>query len=369
MGDAVFSFVKKSLRYLLAPYVSLGFVEREGVLKFGFGSIQKSIREPELQGKVVDLAHFLLNPRSLEDIGKKSAQLSCSPHEAKELYSLFVENNFLIPENAYDRAHRYSRHALFYALSGASDNGIQSTLEQKSVSVIGCGGIGNLVSATLATAGVGRIVLVDNDTIELSNLTRQLMFCEGDEKKQKAPVLAEALKKRASNIVVESYVTQLHTADQFKKLPQTDLLVISGDSSGICHTANDCCFETGVPFINIGYIQDIAVWGPLIIPRETPCYRCFAKTNISDKPFPKPGYQKKIGQINQHYQAPSIGPVNMLAASLASLDVLKFLGGFGNIHAKERRVGLWTHDLHLEYQNYHRDPGCPVCAHPQTACL
>jgi hypothetical protein len=68
-----------------------------------------------------------------------------------------------------------------------------------------------------------------------------------------------------------------------------------------------------------------------------------------------------VARINGGYQAPSNGPVNMLASSLTALDVLRHLGGFGTPASLNRRVGVWSHDLALDQQAAERDPACPTC--------
>ncbi|WP_273789640.1 ThiF family adenylyltransferase [Bartonella sp. ML70XJBT] len=75
---------------------------------------------------------------------------------------------------------RYSRSHLHYQSYGMHPASVQHTLLQKSVVILGRGGIGNHVSAMLAASGVGKLTLVDNDVIELTNLTRQILFTEED---------------------------------------------------------------------------------------------------------------------------------------------------------------------------------------------
>lgn len=360
----MYSSVKKTeQKYQLAPYVSVGYTS--GILKFGFGSIQKAIAGEPLQKAVISLADYLLQSRTIEEI-RNACFEKLSEGEATSLFSLLTEGHFLIPEGHYVKKDRYSRHALFYNLSGGDPQEIQRTLRTKTVAIVGCGGIGNLVSASLATAGVGKLILVDDDVIELSNLTRQLMFCEQDVGMLKAELLKQQLEARASNVTIDVHDARLDSAEKFFNLPNSDLVVVSGDSSHICFDANVYCFQRGIPFINVGYIQDIAIWGPFIIPGQTPCYQCFSYHNISDKPLSDSIDKTKIQAINKNYQAPSIGPVNMLAASHASLDILKFLGGFGTIHSIGQRIGNWTHSLEMQFQKYTAQEACCICGNFQT---
>src|SRR5699024_3924681 len=87
---------------------------------------------------------------------------------------------------------RYSRHDLYYALTYG--DGVTSLgLKNKSIAVIGVGGIGVNVAMALCTAGVGRLVLVDDDVVEVSNLTRQYLYSESDTGRLKVDVVREQL--------------------------------------------------------------------------------------------------------------------------------------------------------------------------------
>ncbi|MBO2531192.1 MAG: hypothetical protein CW348_15340 [Thermobifida sp.] len=99
-----------------------------------------------------------------------SSQLS------QELVSILYNGPYLILADSYHPVDRYSRHSLFHWLSGADPQEVQERLARSHVVFLGCGGIGNLMSVNLATAGVGQVTLVDSDLIEKSNLTRQYLF-------------------------------------------------------------------------------------------------------------------------------------------------------------------------------------------------
>ncbi len=122
---------------------------------------------------------------------------------------------------------------------------------------------------------------------------------------------------------------------------------------------NDFAVEHNIPFMNVGYVEDIAVWGPLVIPKKTGCYQC--KQHLVNFTDLSQGQIDKCKAINSSYQAPSTGPINMMASSFAALDILKFLGNFGQIQSLNTRVGIWSHDLHIEKQDYSLNPSCTVC--------
>lgn len=346
-------------KYTLAPYFSCGFYKDE--LDLGFGSILLTIVDKEQQRVYLKAAAFMQEPRTLDEL--KHFIFSNATSHQRDIYENFISNNFLMNINDLDFDDRYSRSYLYYNLSGADPKNIQAKLQQKHVVILGCGGIGNIISVNLATAGVGQLTLVDDDHIELSNLTRQIMFNEHDVGKNKTDVLKQALVNRNHNVHIETINVRCDTFEKMLTLPASDLIVASGDSAHICAYLNQYAHRTNIPFLNVCYIQDIACWGPFIIPGKTPCYDCFSHTNIADNEKDNDNEMAQLVKaINQSYKAPSFGPVNMLSASLATLDVVKFLADFGTIQSLNRRVGVWTHDLKIEYQHYHQNPNCTCCA-------
>lgn len=342
-------------KFILAPYVRVGFLD--DMLHFGFGSLRQLISEKETQNCVLDAAVFLNKPRDMEEV---SSFLESSGHDTKtikETLSVLLKN-FLIPEGSYDREERHSRSFLFYSLSGAEIEQVQKNVSDKTIAIVGCGGIGNVVSALLATAGVGEFILVDNDRIELSNLSRQIMFKESDCDKYKTTVLAQALKDRASQIKITEY-REFIDKHNIECLKNVDFILISGDQENVLDLINDFAVEHNIPFMNVGYVEDIAVWGPLVIPRKTGCYQC--KQHLVNFANLSQDQIDKCRAINNGYQAPSTGPINMMTSSFAALDILKFLGNFGQIQSLNTRIGIWSHDLHIEKQDYSHNPSCTVC--------
>jgi molybdopterin-synthase adenylyltransferase len=343
-------------QYVLAPYVRVGF--QKNVLHCGFGSIQIKVSNPLLQHSVLTAMKHWTAPSRVSDTVTLLESLGTDKVTIDETMNLLTKSPLLIPAHSYAREQRYSRHGLFYNLSGAEANEVQKRLERSHVTILGCGGIGNLVSVSLATAGIGHITLVDNDQIEISNLTRQIMFTEADVGAEKTITLQAALRQRASECTVDVYSQQIRKAEDLSTLPSCDLLIVSADMPEVMSWVNRFAVKSGTPFINIGYVNDVAVWGPFVIPGETGCFDC--TTLVARDPV-SAELKGHIDAINRHYQAPSIGPVNMAAAAAATLDILKYLGGFGTVHSKNRRIGLWTHSLEQEFQECIRNSQCHTC--------
>ena len=142
-------------------------------------------------------------------------------------------------------------------------------------------------------------------------------------------------------------------------LGQPDLIVLSADAKGVLPMVNDHCVRNGIPFLHVCYVEDIAVWGPLVVPGNTGCWSC-NQLVAEDSPQSAP-LATLSNRIAEGYQPPSFGPVNALASSMAAMDAIKHLTGTGRPASLGRRVGLWTHALRLEYQECPKNPNCPVC--------
>lgn len=232
-------------------------------------------------------------------------------------------------------------------------------MQRAHILILGCGGIGNLISVALATSGIGKLTLLDDDIIELSNLTRQFLFKRTDIGYKKTLTLKRELLARIEDLEIDTFEERA-SYSVLENIKDVDLIVLSADSQDCLPLVNQFCSEKKIPYINIGYVQDIAVWGPFYIPEVTGCVYC-QDILATDKRINEKSYNN-LKALNSNHQAPSNGGVNMLSASLGLLDILKFLGDFGTVHSKNKRLGLWTHNLTLEQQDCTLNQNCLFCA-------
>jgi molybdopterin/thiamine biosynthesis adenylyltransferase/rhodanese-related sulfurtransferase len=130
---------------------------------------------------------------------------------------------------------RYSRH---YVLPGFGKDG-QERLKKGSVLVVGCGGLGSPVLFYLAAAGVGRIGIVDGDTVNLSNLQRQILFNTRDVGKEKATSAAGRLRNLNPDIHVKAIVTKIDSRNVFDIINDYDIIVDATDNFPTRYLLND----------------------------------------------------------------------------------------------------------------------------------
>lgn len=126
----------------------------------------------------------------------------------------------------------------------------QACLAAASVLVVGAGGLGSPVLLTLAGAGVGRLVLVDHDRVELSNLHRQPLFRMADIGRPKVEAARAALLAYNPEIAVEAETLRLDPGNADRLVQRADLVVDAADSLAVTYTLSDTCRDAGKPLVS-----------------------------------------------------------------------------------------------------------------------
>ena len=343
-------------KVIRAPYVKVGW--QGTTLYVGFGSIQQVITEPLLQDALLSALDMWSAPHTEAEV-RGVMRESHQPHVARDAVEMLLAGNYLMRVGDYMPNERYSRHRLYYALCGARPELAQNKLDGATVALVGCGGIGNVVSSLLVAAGVGEILLLDDDIVETSNLTRQVMFTEADVERPKTSALADRLRERNTTVKVTTVCDRASTST-LETLGKPDLLILSADASGVLPLVNSHCIRNSISFLHVCYVEDVAVWGPLVIPGQTGCWSC--NSIVADDRHHSGSLSALTARIAEGYQPPSFGPINALASSMAAMDAIKYLTGTGRPASLGRRVGIWTDDLRLEYQECPRNSNCAICA-------
>src|SRR5438445_12540196 len=125
----------------------------------------------------------------------------------------------------------------------------QKKLKSSSVEIFGAGGLGTTYATYLAAAGVGRIGIVDFDTIEKSNLHRQILYSEQDIGKSKAEVARERLQQVNPNVRIELHKVRLDSSNALKILKEYDVILDGTDNFPTRYLVNDACVLLGKPKI------------------------------------------------------------------------------------------------------------------------
>lgn len=216
------------------------------------------------------------------------------------------------------------------------------------------------MSAALATNGIGQLNLVDADHIELTNLTRQILFDENSVSQKKVDVLSVELQKRNSECIINTFDKHIESVEDLEALPKSDFYVVSADSYNLLSIINKYCQKHSVPYMNVGYMNDIAVWGPLVIPKKTGCHNCGClrlKLTKKDDNI----RQQKINSLNKGFKSATFPPINGTAAALATGDIIRYLAGSSEISSLNKRIGIHDQTLKIEVQDFSKNTECTQC--------
>lgn len=334
----------------LAKYVLAGRYGKKGL--FGIGSNQKVINDINQWEKIVQISSLLIESLSKEDLVKIAQKKydDLSKKDIESVYDFLTKNHFLMKSQDFNSQDRNSRANLYYRLVGLEPQTAVQKLKNTTIAIVGCGGIGNYLSQILATLDIGTLILIDNDTVELSNISRQFLFSEHDISCLKIDVIERELTKRNSKINVIKYPINIECAEDYKKIKENiDLLLLSADTPAkIVNWTNEYCVKSLIPYLNIGYINDIAVYGPFVMPHKTACFEC--SQVVMDTLSHEDILFDELKAIESHFKTASFPTVNALSASIALNDVFKFICGYGEILSLNKRIGIHSLSLKIETQ-------------------
>ena len=239
---------------------------------------------------------------------------------------------------------RYSRHIFLDEI----DLEGQEKLQNATVMVIGCGGLGNACIPILAGAGIGHLILCDHDLIEYSNLQRQFAFTPKDIQQPKVDVLANYLQQRNSSLNITPITTPINMQLFDKYATQCDVIVDCTDNSETRHLINQASVKYKIPLVSASVIQfsgQLAVFDPCMA--HSPCYAClFPQLEIEDKSCSQNGVFSPL--------------VHQIGAAQAG-EVMKLIIGFGESSVGKiiqfESVNFSIDDFALE-----KNPHCPICS-------
>jgi len=238
---------------------------------------------------------------------------------------------------------RYARHMI---LPEVGPEG-QARLKESAVLVVGTGGLGSPLLLYLAAAGVGRIGIVEDDTVDLSNLQRQVLYATADVGRPKAEVAAERLGLLNPHVRVEAHPVRLTSENALELFARYDLIVDASDNFPTRYLASDAAVLADRPLV-YGAIHRFEGQVSVFHHQGGPCYRCL---------FPKP---PKPGSVPGCAQAGVFGVLPGVIGSLMATEALKLLLGIGR--PLSGRLLLYD-GLEAEFREVRvaRDPNCPVC--------
>lgn len=246
-----------------------------------------------------------------------------------------------------DQLQRYSRHIILPEVGGKG----QKKLLDARVFIVGAGGLGCPVGYYLAAAGVGTIGMIDNDTVELSNLQRQIAHSTrtvGMPKIDSAKATFEALNPDVTVHGIRERISRDNIKDLIKDY---DVVVDGSDNFPTRYLVNDACVMLKKPLVS-GAILRFEGQVTTIVPGEGHCYRCL----FEEMP--------PAGLIPSCQEAGVIGAITGVVGSLQALEVVKLILGKGDA-LKDTLLIYDALKATFRRVRIPKNPECPVCgAHP-----
>ena len=211
-----------------------------------------------------------------------------------------------------DELLRYQRHLGLAGFGPAA----QEKLRAGSILVIGAGGLGCPALLYLAAAGVGRIVLLDPDVVDVSNLQRQILYATADAGQPKALAAAARLRALNPHITIEAHPVRFTRANALDLVRSVDLVLDGSDNFATRYLVNDACVLADRPFV-YGAIQGFEGQVSVFNYRGGPTYRCL---------FPEP---PAPGAAPNCAEAGVLGVLPGLVGALQATEAIKLLAGIG----------------------------------------
>ena len=246
-----------------------------------------------------------------------------------------------------DQVERYSRHII---MPQVGSSGQRKLLEAK-VLIIGAGGLGGPAAIYLALAGVGTIGIVEFDTVDLSNLQRQVLHQTADVGKRKTESAKETLNAYNPDVNVVIHETPITSDNAMEIIPQYDIVVNGADNFTTRYLVNDAAYFAGKTLVD-GSILLFDGQATVFVPGKG-CYRCL---------FPAP---PPPGLVPSCAEAGVLGALTGVMGSIQAIETIKQILGIGESLVSRLLI---VDALGMEFRvvKLRRDPQCPLCGDNPT---
>jgi molybdopterin-synthase adenylyltransferase len=258
---------------------------------------------------------------------------------------------------------RYDRQLHYFAdqaSPGHEGRDMQLALARATVVVLGAGGLGSWTMAALTCAGVGRIVAADHDTVELSNLNRQILYRTPDVGRLKVEVAGEALRSLNPDTEFVALPRRVDGPDDVRSVARdADFVVCTADSPvhEIGRWVNEACLDLGIPHVSAGQFPPRVRIGPTFVPGRPGCLAC------QERQFRR-GFAL-YDELVAHRRASSpvaatLGAPSGLIGSLLAMEVIHWITGICEPATLGRGLVFDLRDFSTQWEPVEPDPDCEL---------
>lgn len=348
----------KNELYIIPSYMPLRNYQREDkkhVLDFGAEVHFKRLKMDDLY---LSIFRCFLSPNTMINV---ASLINKNIEYVYQFCSRLLEEGLLIQYQDIPQSYeRYDRHLNYYSLNRLDPLSAQDKLKNLKFTFLGMGGIGNWIALNLVGLGVKSFKLIDPDVIELSNLTRQVLFSEEDVGKFKVDVAMDQLKKRNKELSVEVIKSKITKDSITSFISASDFVVLSADKPffSIQKWVNQACVNRKVSLLNVGYAGGEGVMGPLVVPGLSSCLACSGYLEESNY------YLQDLTGAEDfvaHFRAPSFSCLNSLISCMASYEIVKYFLNFGECLCLNHLVRINPINFSIQKTLRQKNPKCKVC--------
>lgn len=238
---------------------------------------------------------------------------------------------------------RYNRQIILKAFDFEG----QEALKQSSILILGAGGLGCASSQYLATAGIGKLTLIDDDKVELSNLQRQVLHHDADIGKLKVESAAQALKELNPEIEIVTVAKRLNDEALLSLVQDHDLVLDASDNVDTRNQLNRLCYQTKTPLVSGAAIRMEGQVSVFTYQDESePCYQCLSALFGSNA----------LSCVEAGVMAPVVGIIGAVQA----MEAIKVIAGLGKpIQGKILMLDAMT--MSWREMKLMKQPHCPTC--------
>lgn len=238
---------------------------------------------------------------------------------------------------------RYNRQIILKAFDFEG----QEALKQSSILILGAGGLGCASSQYLATAGIGKLTLIDDDKVELSNLQRQVLHHDADIGKLKVESAAQALKELNPELEIVTVAKRLNDEALLSLVQDHDLVLDASDNVDTRNQLNRLCYQTKTPLVSGATIRMEGQVSVFTYQDESePCYQCLSALFGSNA----------LSCVEAGVMAPVVGIIGAVQA----MEAIKVIAGLGKpIQGKILMLDAMT--MSWREMKLMKQPHCPTC--------
>ncbi len=263
----------------------------------------------------------------------------------------------------YDKFRRTIHFISEYSSSHSDLVTMWNNISEATVLIVGLGAVGTWVACNLAQSGIGKIILMDADVVEITNLHRQFGYTEADIGMLKTDICEKRLKEYRKDIVIKKQNklldrTSLHIFDN----DTIDLIINCADKPNVDSTSlwiGEYAMQRSIPhIIGGGYNLHLSLIGQTVLPGKTACVNCFKKS-LEEENRIDPKKVKKLAVKNR--KVGSFGPMCSLMASMTGMEAIKILTKKISPSNTNRRGEFDIYTMNITYKDYERRKDCEWC--------